>query len=101
MLQSNILTFLNEPKFFQRKDIDNCTILFSNRFMPHTSVSISIKQAAISALDIFQTIEKSILNVFKFVKEFEEKNKACFFASPTCLFISLFMNRQTPNTHSS
>ena len=52
--------------------------------MPHTSVSISIKQAAISALGIFQTIAKISLNVFKFVKEFEKKNKACFFASPTC-----------------
>ena len=90
MLQSNSLTFLNVPKFLQRKDIDNCVSLFSNQFMSCKIVSIFSKQAAIRALDIFKIIKELSLNVFKFVKEFEQKNKACFFVLLTCLLKNNF-----------
>ena len=84
MLQSNSLTFLNVPKFLQRKDIDNCVFLFSKQFMSCKIASIFSKQAAIRALDIFKIIKELSLNVFKFVKEFEQKNRACFFVLLTC-----------------
>lgn len=99
MLQSNSLTFFSTPKLLQNKVIDNCVSLFRNRFMSCKIASIFSKQAAIRALDIFQIIKELSLNVFKFVKEFEQKNRACFYVLLTCPFINLLLDRTQSNTH--
>lgn len=97
MLQSNSLTFFSTPKLLQNKVIDNCVSLFRNRFMSCKIASIFSKQAAIRALDIFQIIKELSINVFKFVKEFEQKNRACFFVLLTCPLRSINVNNHYHN----